>query len=125
MCVWIRQLLVRARGKYNNVWFKMSAQRNINDEFLVRFNLKIRAYLRDTLCAFSKNSFTRSYFQENLEMKTIWIIFVGNKQHYSHTLCIFHIFSTAFNRIVVLILLAQGNLRGMKPCGCAEMSRTL
>ena len=47
MCVWIRQLLVRARGKYNNVWFKMSAQRNINDEFLVRFNLKIRAYLRD------------------------------------------------------------------------------
>ena len=77
------------------------------------------------LCAFSKNSFTRSYFQENLEMKTIWIIFVGNKQHYSHTLCIFHIFSTAFNSIVVLILLAQENLRGMKPCGCAEMSRTL
>ena len=47
MCVWIRQLLVRARGKYNNVWFKMSAQRNTNDEFLVRFNLEIRAYLRD------------------------------------------------------------------------------
>ena len=55
MCVWIRQLLVRARGKYNNVWFKMSAQRNINDEFLVRFNLKIRAYLRnDSLRIFQK-----------------------------------------------------------------------
>ena len=55
MCVWIRQLPVRARGKYNNVWFKMSAQRNINDEFLVRFNLKIRAYLRnDSLRIFQK-----------------------------------------------------------------------
>ena len=45
----------RARLKYNNVWFKMSAQRNINDEFLVRFNLKIRAYLRnDSLRIFQK-----------------------------------------------------------------------